>query len=126
MCQAQIGLACESWSDTDEDVDDHPVCSHEVDKTTNKVQLETEHFCFDTFILEFSKLENESKHLGNMDLKTIFDNEPSKSIKNNFEKEIMLEDKMSRLKSNVEIDLECKICQNHKHEIKIEKEKGKY
>ena len=44
LCQAQRGLACESWSDTNEDVDDHPVCSHEVDKTTNKVRLETEHF----------------------------------------------------------------------------------
>ena len=37
---------------------------------------------------------------------------------NNFEKEIMLEDKMSRLESNIEINLECKICLDYKHEIK--------
>jgi hypothetical protein len=122
---SQRGLIYESWSDMDEDDNNYPVCSHEVDKTTNKVQLETEHFCFDTFILEFSKLENESKHLSNMDLKAIFNNEPSKSIENNFEMEIILEDKMSRLESNVEIDLECKICQDYKHEIKRQNEKGK-
>ena len=37
----------------------------------------------------------------------------------------MLEDKMSRLESNVEIDLECKICQEYKHEIRRQNEKGK-
>ena len=52
-----------------------------------------------------------------MDLKTIFNNEPSKSLVNNFENEIMLEDKMSRLESNIEIDLGCKICLEYKHEI---------
>jgi Holliday junction resolvase RusA-like endonuclease len=44
---------------------------------------------------------------------------------NNFEKEIMLEAKMSRLESNVEIDLECKICLDYKHEIQRQNEKGK-
>ena len=60
-----------------------------------------------------------------MDLKEIFNNEPTKSIENNFEMEIILEDKMSRLESNVEVDLKCKICQNYKHEIKRQNEKGK-
>ena len=32
---------------------------------------------------------------------------------------------MSRLKSNIEIDLECKKCRDYKHEIKIENEKAK-
>ena len=32
---------------------------------------------------------------------------------------------MSRLESNIEIDLECKNCQNYKHEIKMENEKAK-
>ena len=32
---------------------------------------------------------------------------------------------MYKLKSNVEIDLECKICQDYKHEIKRQNEKGK-
>ena len=60
-----------------------------------------------------------------MDLKTIFKNESSKSLKNIFEKEILLEDKMSKIKSNVEINLECKLCLDYKHEIKMQNEKGK-
>ena len=44
---------------------------------------------------------------------------------NNFEKEILLKDEMPRLKSDVEIDLECKLCLDHKHEIKKQNEKGK-
>ena len=44
---------------------------------------------------------------------------------NNLEKEILLEDKMSRLNSNVEIDLECKLCLDHKHEIKKQNERRK-
>ena len=60
-----------------------------------------------------------------MNLKTIFNNESSKSFVNNFEYETLLEDKMSRLESNVEIDLECKLCLDYKHEIKRQNEKGK-
>lgn len=37
----------------------------------------------------------------------------------------MLEDKMSRLESHVEIDLECKLCLDYKHEIQRQNEKGK-
>ena len=32
---------------------------------------------------------------------------------------------MSRIESNVEIDLECKLCLDYKHEIKMQNEKGK-
>jgi hypothetical protein len=60
-----------------------------------------------------------------MDLKTIFNNESSKSSVNTFENEIMLEDKMSRLESHVEINLECKLCLDYKHEIQRQNEKGK-
>ena len=84
LCQR--GLACESWIDTDVDEDDYPVCDCQLDITTSKVQFETNHFFFDTFILEFSKLENESKLLCNMDLKIIFNNKHSKSLVNNLEK----------------------------------------
>ena len=118
-------LACESWNETDVDEDNDPVGDCQLVKTTSKVHVETKHFCFDTFILEFSKLENESKLLGNTNLKTIFNNKSSKSFVNNFEKEIMLEDIMSKLESSVEIDLGCKICLDHKHEIKRQNEKGK-
>ena len=52
-----------------------------------------------------------------MDLKEIFNNESSKSLMDTFQMEIMLEDKMSRLENNVEIDLECKI-QEYKYEIR--------
>ena len=60
-----------------------------------------------------------------MDLKAIFKNESSKSLKNIFEKEILLEDKMSKIKCNVGINLECKLCLDYKHEIKRQNEKGK-
>ena len=60
-----------------------------------------------------------------MDLKTIFNDETSRSCVNTFENEIMLEDKMSRLESHVEIDLECKVCLEYKHEILKQNEKGK-
>ena len=70
-------------------------------------------------------MENNFKHFCNIDSKMILKNKSSIFIENNFEKEIILEDKMSRLESNIEIDLECKNCQDYKHEIKMEKEKAK-
>ena len=112
-----------TWSDMDDEIDHRIAC--EDCTTTNKVQSETKHFCYDQFILEFSKLENNFKHLCNIDSKIIFKNESSMSVENNFKKEIILEDKMSRLESNIEIDLECKSCQYYKHEIKTENEKAK-
>ena len=118
-------LACESRNETEVDEDNDPVGDCQSIEATSKVHVENKHFCFDKYILEFSKEENESKLLGNVNLKTIFNNESSKSFVNNFEKEILLEDKMSRLKSDVEIDLECKLCLDHKHEIKKQNEKGK-
>ena len=118
-------LACESRNETEVDEDNDPVGDCQSIEATSKVHVENKHFCFDKYILEFSKEENESKLLGNMNLKTIFNNESSKFLMNNFEKEILLEDKMSRLKSDVEIDLECKLCLDHKHEIKKQNEKGK-
>lgn len=74
--------------------------------------------------MEFLKLENEFKHFWN--IKTISKNESSKTFENNLEKEIMLEDKMARLESSIEIDLEWKICQKYKHEIKRLNERAKY
>ena len=118
-------LACELRNETEVDEDNNPVGDCQSIETTSKVHGENKHFCFDTFILEFSKIENESKLLGNLNLKTIFNNESSKVFMNDFEKEILLEDKMSRLESDVEIDLECKLCLDHKNEIKKQNEKGK-
>ena len=126
MNQLQSELNPKSWSDTDEGEDHHPVCDEcKLDKTPNKVQSETEHFCYDPFILEFSKLENEFKHFCNIDLKTISKHKSSKTFEGNLEKEIILEDKMSRLESNIEIDLECKTCQDYKLEIKRLNERAK-
>ena len=118
-------LACESWNETEVDEDNDPVGDCQSIETTSKVHVENKHFCFDTFILEFSKIENESKLLGNVNLKTIFNNESSKVFMNDFEKEILFEDKMSRLESGVEINLEYKLCLEHKHETKRQNEKGK-
>ena len=105
------------------DKDNNPVNDCQSIEATSKVHVENKHFCFDTFILEFSKEENKSKLLGNTNLETIF--KSSKVLMSNLEKEILLEDKMSRLDSNVEINLECKLCLDHKREIKKENEKGK-
>jgi hypothetical protein len=123
MLQDPSNTLNKTWSDMNNRIDHRRAC--EDCTTTNKVQSKTKHFCYDQFILEFSKLENNFKHFCNIESKTIFKNESSTSVENNFEKEIILEDKMSRLESNIEIDLECKICQDYKHEIKIEKEKAK-
>ena len=58
-------LACESWNETDVDKDNNAVGDCQSIETTSKVHVENKHFfCFDTFILEFSKEENESKLLG--------------------------------------------------------------
>lgn len=111
--------ASKTWSDIDDEIDQHTACEDYT--TTNKVQSETEHFCYDQFILEFSKLENNFKHFCNIDSKMIPKNKSSIFIENNFEKEIILEDKMSRLETNIEIDLKCKYFQDYK----IEKEKAK-
>jgi hypothetical protein len=53
-----------TWSDMDDGIDQHIAC--EGYTTTNKVQSETEHFCYDQFILEFSKLENNFKHFATL------------------------------------------------------------
>lgn len=56
-----------TWSDMNDEIDHRITC--EDCTTTNKVQSETEHFCYDQFILEFSKLENNFKHFCNIDSK---------------------------------------------------------
>jgi hypothetical protein len=119
MLQDPSNTLNKTWSDMNNRIDHHRAC--EDCTTTNKVQSKTKHFCYDQFILEFSKLENNFKHFCNIESKTVFKNESSTSVENNFEKEIILEDKVSRLESNIE----CKNCQDYKHEIKMEKEKAK-
>ena len=126
MNQIQNEFIKESWSDTDGEDDYYPECEECIlDKISNKVQSETEHFCYDQFILEFSKLENEFKHFCNIDITTNSNDESSNLLERNFEKEIILEDKMSRLESNIEINLECKTCQEYEYEIKRVNEKAK-
>lgn len=123
MLQDPSNTTNKTWSDMNNGIDHH-IASEDC-TSINKVQSKTKHFCYDQFILEFSKMENNFKHFCNIDSKIIFKNESSTSAENNFEKEIILEDKMSKLESNIEIDLECKNCQDYKHEIKMEKEKAK-
>ena len=104
-------LVKDSWSDTDEEDTVHSECEIcQKVETSSEVHSEIEHFCYDPFILEFSKLENGFKHLCNISRKPFSENESLKSFESNFEKEIILEDKMSRLESGIEIDLECKVC----------------
>ena len=115
MRQDLSKLTNETWSDMDDEKNHRMICEDcEANKATNEVQSETKHFCYDQFILDFSKLENNSKHFCNIDPKIILKNESSTSVESNFEKEIILEDKMSRLESNIEINLECEKCQDYK------------
>ena len=55
-------------------------------ETSSEVHSEIEHFCYDPFIQEFSKLKNEFKHLCNISLKTFLENESSKSFGSKLEK----------------------------------------
>ena len=41
-----------------------------------------------------------------------------RSYESNLEKEVILEDKMSRLESGIEINLEYKVCHDYKNEIR--------
>ena len=126
MNQVQKEPIEETWSDTDEEEDHcsveddyYPICEEsKLDGTQSKVRSKTEHFCYGQFILEFSKLENNFKHLCNLNTKTTSNNKSLNDFERNFEKEIILEDKMSRLESNIEINLECETCQEYKSEIK--------
>ena len=72
----------------------------------------------------FQKWKTTSNIFATLTQKLFLKNESSTSAENKFEKDIILEDKMSRLESNIEIDLKCKYCQNYKHEIKMENEKA--
>ena len=90
MIQDQNELIYKSWSDMDEDENQYLICECQFNKTTSKVKFENQYFCYDEFIIEFSKLENESKHMCNVNLQTIFNIKPSRTIENKFEKEVML------------------------------------
>ena len=117
MSNLRRELIEESWSDEEDNVHSECEICQKVE-TSSEVHSEIEHFCYDPFIIEFSKLENEFKHLYNIFQKTFSENESLKSFESNFEKEIILEDKISRLESGIKIDLEYKVCQDYKSEIK--------
>ena len=79
-------LACESREEKEVEEDNDPIGNCQSIEATSKVSGNNKHACFDTFILESSKEENESKHLGNTNLKTISKNKYSKAFMNHFEK----------------------------------------
>jgi hypothetical protein len=83
MLQDPSETTNKTWNDMDNGIDHRIAC--EECTTTNKVQSKTKHFCYDQFILEFSKMENNFKHFCNIDSKIIFKNESSTSAENNFE-----------------------------------------
>ena len=79
-------LACELREEKEVDEDNDLVSNCQPIEATSKVSSSNKHSCFDTFILESSKDEKESKHLGNTNLKTISKNKYSKAFMNHFEK----------------------------------------
>lgn len=81
------------------------------------MESKVEHLCFDPSIQKISNLENELNDLCNISRKSFSQSKSFESYERNLEKEINLEDKMSRLNSSIEIDLECVICQDYKDDI---------
>ena len=108
----------ESWNDVDEDDNEHIECEicHKLE-TSSEVHSKIEHLCFDPSILDFSNLENELNDLCDVSRKYFSQNKSFGSYESNLEKEIIQEDKMSRLDSSIEIDLECEMYKDYKDDI---------
>jgi hypothetical protein len=87
MSQLRRKIINETWSDMKCEEDHYITCKDcEAYKAPNEVKSETKHFCYDQFVLEFSKLESNFKSFCNIDSNIIFKNESSTSTEENFEK----------------------------------------
>ncbi|GJV75352.1 retrovirus-related pol polyprotein from transposon TNT 1-94 [Tanacetum coccineum] len=107
-----------SWSDSGED-DDEKVNNEAclVAQAPNKVCSESSYFSDENSSIDDLALDNEYDKLCKMSLKIITKNKRLKATRNSLEKEIReLKDKLSTLKKNKGVDLECTICQSLKIE----------
>ncbi|GJX52750.1 hypothetical protein Tco_0281119 [Tanacetum coccineum] len=112
-----------SWSDSGEE-DDEKVKDETclVAQASSKVCSESSYFSDENSSIDDSVLDNEYDKLCKMSLKIITKNKRLKAIRNSLGKEpIILKEKVSTLKKNKRVDLECVKC----HMLKIENEKLK-
>ncbi|GJT84985.1 zf-CCHC domain-containing protein [Tanacetum coccineum] len=112
-----------SWSDSGEE-DDKKVNNETclVAQASSEVCSESSYFSDENSSIDDLILENEYDKLCKMSLKIITKNKRLKATRDSLEKEIsILKEKVSTLKKNKEVDLECVKC----HMLKIENEKLK-
>nr|GFC57108.1 transposase, Ptta/En/Spm, transposase, Tnp1/En/Spm-like protein [Tanacetum cinerariifolium] len=112
-----------SWSDSGEE-DDEKVNNETclVAQASNEVCFESSYFSDENSSIDDLILENEYDKLCKMSFKIITKNERLKATRDGLEKEIsILNEKVSTLKKNKKVDLECVKCQM----LKLENEKFK-
>ncbi|GJT13039.1 retrovirus-related pol polyprotein from transposon TNT 1-94 [Tanacetum coccineum] len=112
-----------SWSDSGEE-DDEKVNNETclVAQASSEVCSESSYFSDENSSIDDLVLDNEYDKLCKMSLKIITKNKRLKATRNNLEKELsVLKKKVSTLKKNKGVDLECVKC----HMLKIENEKLK-
>ncbi|GJZ79998.1 retrovirus-related pol polyprotein from transposon TNT 1-94 [Tanacetum coccineum] len=112
-----------SWSDSGEE--DHEKVKNEmclVAQASSEVCFESSYFSDENSSIDDLVLDNEYDKLCKMSLKIITKNKILKSTKNSLEKKLsILKEKVSTLKKNKGVDLECVKC----HMLKVENKKLK-
>ncbi|GJZ07184.1 retrovirus-related pol polyprotein from transposon TNT 1-94 [Tanacetum coccineum] len=119
----QIAFVGSSWSDSgkedDEKVNDETCL---VAQASNEVCSESSYFSDENSSIDDLVLDNGYKKLCKLSLNIITKNKRLKATRNNLEKELsVLKERVSTLKKNKGVDLECVKC----HMLKIENEKLK-
>ncbi|GKB31016.1 hypothetical protein Tco_0870417 [Tanacetum coccineum] len=106
------------WSDSDEDKEkktNNEKCL--MAKTSNEVLSETEYFSNDQSSLDENDLDSEYSRLCKVGPKVMAKNKSLKQARIQLENEVLeLKDKLSRLEKGKEVNEECKLCQDLKHE----------
>nr|GEV17254.1 copia protein [Tanacetum cinerariifolium] len=112
-----------SWSDSGEEDDEkvkNKTCL--IAQASSEVCFESSYFSDENSSIDDLALDNEYDKLCKMSLKIITKNKRLKATRNSLEKEIsILKEKVSTLKKNKEVDLDCVKC----HMLKIENKKLK-
>ncbi|GJU19419.1 hypothetical protein Tco_1152761 [Tanacetum coccineum] len=122
----QMAFVGGSWSDNGEEDDENAkdeMCL--MAQTSSEVHFESSYFSDGNLSIDDIILESEYNKLCKMGLKIITKNKHLKAIRNSLENEISeLKEKLSKLKRNKEVDLECTTCQILKIDNKKLKEEA--
>ncbi|GJZ74606.1 zf-CCHC domain-containing protein [Tanacetum coccineum] len=112
-----------SWSDSGEEDDEkvnNDMCL--IAQASSEVYFESSYFSDEKSSIDDLILDSEYDKLCKMSLKIITKNKRSKATRNSLEKELsILKEKVSTLKKNKRVDLECVKC----HMLKVENKKHK-